>query len=505
MRKQGPPQAPAFKWGRINVVFIRNPNGDFSTFAGTRDSCSGNLDSEWKGIPPGRAPNPPSPTEEPKPPAPSQGPKTSPDPTPPATTADPLPPSTIIYTAGSNILGAASAAAAIGNPLKGLCTSPNWASKPAPGVPATLDYYYIRFDALMKGPNTFDWGLLEQQIARAKSNQRHVVWSVYTHYPGRELALPGFLSGKVPIIGGQPLYDDPDLIAAMETFIAKWAEEYDGHKSVAFIQLGLLGKWGEWHTYPEKGLLSDRTKDIIAAAFTRGFKTTKLLQRYPRESTNDGPIGYIDHSFTYNTLDGAANGGDEVSWHFWPRLLKNGQGDFWRTRVMGGETRPENQKEVFTPGYRRRTKNKQDFMECVRTTHTTYMVHGNAFSGSGYTGQTLANARQAHAEMGYNFQVTKVAVMANARVDVTVKQVGVAPFYYPLNLELSCNGFTQQVNGVEKIIVENDEKTFSFSGLLRSATCRNQVSIKLRSPFVQPGKAIKFAQMNGTVTLKVPV
>jgi hypothetical protein len=39
---------------------------------------------------------------------------------------------------------------------------------------------------------------------------------------------------------------------------------------------------------------------------------------------------------------------------------------------MGGETRPEIQEIVFTPGYQVGYE-RQSFMLCVETTHTTYM------------------------------------------------------------------------------------------------------------------------------------
>lgn len=411
---------------------------------------------------------------------------------------------TYVYTADTSVLGNVDLSATSGNPLKGLCTSPDWADVSGKGIPTSLEYYYIRFDKIMTGPNTFDWSTLDDQIATAKANLKHVIWRIYIHYPTLELALPDFLRESVTIVGGQPLYDDPELIAAMGTFIDAWAARYDGHKTVGFVQLGLLGKWGEWHTYPETGLLSQSTKDTVAAMFTKAFKTTKLLMRYPMPSTNDGPIGYIDDSFAHSTLDGEADGGETTSWYFWPSMIANGQTEAWRTRPMGGETRPEIQGEVFEPGYAAGTKNKQDFMQCVRTTHASYMLHNDAFSGSGYSGEELTNALRAHVEMGYNFQVTNVGVTADARVDVTVKQVGLAPFYYPLSLELVCDGFTQKVDGVEAIIDMDEEKMFTFTGLPATSTCRGNVEVKLTSAFVEAEKGIKFAQGSGSVSFSIP-
>lgn len=80
-------------------------------------------------------------------------------------------------------------------------------------------------------------------------------------------------------------------------------------------------------------------------------------------------------------------------------------------------------------------------MKCIQVTHATHMIHHDAFQNGGYIGKELENARLAHASMGYNFLRTRVAVSIGSRpgtvaCDVTVKQVGVVPFYHPLALSI---------------------------------------------------------------------
>lgn len=99
---------------------------------------------------------------------------------------------------------------------------------------------------------------------------------------------------------------------------------------------------------------------------------------------------------------------------------------------MGGETRPEIQSIIFEPDYPAGDYERQDFNVCTEVTHATYMLHMNAFSDP-MSEDELANARHAHARMGYNFQVTQVAVAESSDaglvdVYVTVAQTGVAPF-----------------------------------------------------------------------------
>jgi hypothetical protein len=71
---------------------------------------------------------------------------------------------------------------------------------------------------------------------------------MYIHYPGSPLRLPQYLVNKVKLVqisdGVSPQYDDPVLIKALEQFITAFGARYNGHKTVGFIQVGLLGKWG---------------------------------------------------------------------------------------------------------------------------------------------------------------------------------------------------------------------------------------------------------------------
>ncbi len=249
--------------------------------------------------------------------------------------------------------------------------------------------------------------------------------------------------------------------------------------------------------------------NLVFGWYKKYFKKTRIQVRYPMSQAKGSGIGYHDDSFAHSTLDGEPNGGETVSWFFWPLVTDQGQTDFWKTSVMGGETRPELQKEIFEPGYPAGTSHKQDFFQCLDVTHATYMLHHDAFAGNGYTGTELANARRAHAYMGYNFQVTKVTAAeetsSTISVSVTIKQIGLAPFYYPLNLGLNCRGMKlKRVRGVQSLLPGN-QKTFTFSGVNSSPTCLGRVRITLRSRYAYTEKPIKFAQgVDGRVELAIP-
>jgi hypothetical protein len=150
-------------------------------------------------------------------------------------------------TADPSILGKANHMAAIGNPLKGLLTSPQWTGGNIRiDVPSSLEFHYIGLDSVMKGNNQFDWTNLDKTLSDAASRNNHVIWRIFCHYPGEPLRLPQFLLNSiklVPIKDGSvsPQYDDPILLEAFRQFIAAFGKRYDGHKSIGSFNLDCWG------------------------------------------------------------------------------------------------------------------------------------------------------------------------------------------------------------------------------------------------------------------------
>jgi hypothetical protein len=145
-----------------------------------------------------------------------------------------------------SILGSTNPDVAAGNPLKGLVTSPAWTGPTTPAMlPTSLEFYYFGLDEIMIGNNKFDWSVLDKVLMEAAGRYKHVIWRVYCHYPGRPLAVPKHVIDQGLDIdsNGSPLYDDVTLLIALEQFIMALGARYDGHKSLAFVQLGLLGYW----------------------------------------------------------------------------------------------------------------------------------------------------------------------------------------------------------------------------------------------------------------------
>lgn len=51
--------------------------------------------------------------------------------------------------------------------------------------------------------------------------------------------------------GLSPDYRDGALLQALQDFVRAFGARYDGDVRLGFVQVGLLGFWGEWHTYTD--------------------------------------------------------------------------------------------------------------------------------------------------------------------------------------------------------------------------------------------------------------
>ena len=107
--------------------------------------------------------------------------------------------------------------------------------------------------------------------------------------------------------------------------------------------MGLLGFWGEWHTYPhEEWMPPVGFQAELLEAFVTALPNTQLEVRTTNVAWAKKRLGYHDDSFCYST-DG------DVAWYFWPKCRSDGvvEERFWEHSAVGGELRPELQTKVW--------------------------------------------------------------------------------------------------------------------------------------------------------------
>lgn len=365
------------------------------------------------------------------------------------------------------------APAPVDNPLKGLVP---YQGDVRSLFPHSLEFNYLPYSALVKGYEEFDWLPLEKLLNDIASRGHQAIFRVYLEYPGLASGIPKFLrddglkvttwlypENNPPAKIDTPDYEDPKLRKSLKNFIAALGKKYDGDPRIGFITAGLLGAWGEWHTYPRDELFASKAVQIeVMDAYAAAFTITPVLLRYPagdrtyqKAKNADRPFGYHDDSFAWATLH-TGKKGDE--WFYMTALKAAGSQalEKWKTQPIGGEIRPEAWGQVFDD--KPKNRNIQNFRECVEATHVTWLMDTGMFRGK-QPAERVRRAEDAVRRMGYEFHCPGVTVSpvkhGQLTVRLEVENRGVAPFYYNWKAEY---GLLQQGQAV---------KTFPSRGQLQ--------------------------------------
>jgi len=342
------------------------------------------------------------------------------------------------------------------NPLKGLVP---YARPQAGRFPHSLEFSYLPLSDLMIGPESFDWQPLEKLLDDIASRRRQTVFRIWMEYPGHTDGIPKFLEEQgVKVVEWlntntdpfprkqvrTPDYSDPRMRAALRRFIAALGAKYDGDPRIGYITAGLLGTWGEWHTYPRSELMASKEVQAeVMDAYEAAFRRTPVLLRYPAgenawaHAANDRRrLGYHDDSFAWATLE---TGRRQDDWFFVPALQAAGPAalEKWRTCPIGGEIRPELWGQIFDD--QPQHKQAQDFAECVRQTHATWLMDTGMFRGRQAQAR-IDNAIRQVQRMGYEFHLLEASVKTQAgggqTITIRLRNSGVAPFYHDWKVEL---------------------------------------------------------------------
>ncbi|MEL6108766.1 MAG: DUF4832 domain-containing protein [Planctomycetota bacterium] len=340
------------------------------------------------------------------------------------------------------------AAAPVDNPLKGLVP---YQTDVRSRFPHSLEFNYLPYSGIVKGYDDFDWSRLEVMLDDIASRGHQAVLRIFLEYPGKQNVIPQFLIDDgltvhkyvntnthplPPTDVETPDYEDPNLRRSLEQFLAAFGREYDGDPRIGFITAGLLGTWGEWHTYPRTELFASKTvQREVMSAYESAFKTTPILLRYPAGKDHyataknaDRGFGYHDDSFAWATLE-TGKKGDE--WFYMTALRDAGANDKWKRYPIGGEIRPEAWGKVFDeqPGL----PEIQDFRTCVRITHATWLMDSGMFATQ-QTPQRIERAKEQVRRMGYEFHCPRVRIEnlndGKLNLALEIENRGVAPFYY---------------------------------------------------------------------------
>ena len=325
--------------------------------------------------------------------------------------------------------------------------------------PYSMEWFYLPLSDVVTGPGEYNWSAVEAQLNAIGERGHQSVIRFYLDYPGRPTGVPAHLLGPGGIdqsrsydyhgnagLSFSPDYDDPRVLGTMTDFITAFGEQYDGDPRLGYVTTGLLGFWGEQHTYPMNGLVepsnpegidwmpSTATQEAVYATWDEAFDETRLLARYPATMTAGHGIGYHDDSFAYSTTAG-------TDWHFLALMEAEGLSDHWEQAPIGGELYPPLQECVFSQplncsGAEQEIVDGRDFdvPRAIEESHATWIINHRGYT-VGYQGADRERALDAHARLGSDLSAVAVTTALSAdstalEVTLEVANRGVAPFYY---------------------------------------------------------------------------
>jgi hypothetical protein len=409
------------------------------------------------------------------------------------------------------------APAPVDNPLKGLVP---YAGARNGSFPHSMEFNYLSFSQLVVGYDEFQWAPLDRLLNDVSNRGRQTVFRVYLEYPDKTGSIPEFLlkdglqvhrytapNDGPPARNETPDYEDRNLRRAVKNFIAALGQRYDGDPRIGFITAGLLGMWGEWHTYPRSELFASReVQKEVLDAYEAAFRVTPILLRYPYAdgderyaANNNRRFGYHDDSFAWATLH---TGKPDDSWFFMTQLRKAGREaeEKWKRQPIGGEIRPEAWGRVFDadPGDPR----IQNFRDCVEATHATWLMDTGLFRTTP-SAERVKRASEEVRRMGYEFHIPAVTIGppsdGTLSVEIELENRGVAPFYYDWKAELALMAdgkpvVTHPCKGSLTALLPGDPPREWKESLELTGVPSGEYQLALRVPNPMPqGRPLRFA------------
>lgn len=335
------------------------------------------------------------------------------------------------------------------NPYKGWAP---WAKNlPIEAIDYTLAYANLSWRDLEPAKGQYDFSLIEKenQFVYCREHNIRLILRLILDYPGRldESQLPQWLFNEIKGDGTwyandlehrgfSPNYANPVLIEAHQRLLAALGKQYDQDPLIAFIQLGSLGHYGEWHVSTNAGQMpSPEITAAYVSHYQAAFPSKVFMFRRPVTQMSLLTAGLYndmigDKSQTERWLNWIATGGDRE----FPDMVA--VPDFWHQGPSGGE---------FGFGDPYRFLDDKAYPETLRqiaASHTS-VIGPNTPTQFASTEQR-DNALDLLDHLGYRFRIRSASFARSAKpgsnvaLQIQGANLGNSPMYYawPVQVQL---------------------------------------------------------------------
>jgi hypothetical protein len=326
-------------------------------------------------------------------------------------------------------------------PLKGLASDQHHLN--------SFDWGYLPLRSVMTGPNEFDWKKLETLTERSSSKGKTIILRPVLDLFSSYSCVPNYLTNiegatlridkstdffSYPQNGIVPIYTHAAVRTAITNFIQTFAQKYDGDPRIGFVEIGLIGTWGEWYNinmkkWPETMVPPEVANEVLQA-YQKSFTKTKLLMRWPNKEFRPYPFGYHDDWFaewrSRNSLYRSETNVGVVA------LTR------WMTQPIGARLHPEFGKGNAVK-YLDEEISPERLLALIQRDHISWLRPRTGDNWQDISPALQRNLEVLAPKMGYELYVSQAEWMPKSgtlQINVTVTNTAVAPFYYPWTVEV---------------------------------------------------------------------
>jgi hypothetical protein len=222
-------------------------------------------------------------------------------------------------------------------------------------------------------------------------------------------------------------YSSDQFKKRVVSLIYKMGKAWDNDPRIAYIEMGLIGWWGEQHS----PFISVEMQKLLGDAFISAFKTKLVMVRHAKDFTTY-PLGSYWDSFAH------VNEANEA-------ILLSALGGKWKSSVRGGELAydwGDRSRTGTSPDESLKVKNIRDYLiDNIRKLHWNHLGWINNYKAG--DPEVKQGADELQKNLGYRFILDEVSYSSNVlpgdtlKVNFSVRNIGSSPFYYNWPIEVS--------------------------------------------------------------------
>jgi hypothetical protein len=224
-------------------------------------------------------------------------------------------------------------------------------------------------------------------------------------------------------------YSSPQFQSRVRRLVRRLGHCWDNDPRVAFVELGIFGKWGEQHSpYP-----TEKMQAVVGQAFAEAFTNKLVSVRRNWERFQEQPFGeYWDSWAHYDQMWSHGNSIAEL----------NARTERYKVNYIGGETAYGWGNSKVQPGPTptdsvAKANHREFIINTIRWLHCTQLRWIEDYDQT--NPEAVQGAEEIQKAFGYRFILKEVTFTTHGPLKVSFKVAneGSAPFYYDWPVEVA--------------------------------------------------------------------